>query len=220
MHHCLIEKSEVRLLIQPLRREFLKRLGTDFICYTTTLDTHFLISCIALFFFVYRFYLCIYLLHFRPLCCMFWVIVPVTACDISSYISSCLNVALNLNCDHNNLILFSLLTSPSVFPFSYLFSPICPSSSLYQPPRRRPSAVWSPCAATNMGRAAVPAWPSSWSKWPGSARAAPTAATGGDDADCRNQWLWILMSAQHLMVSKIWAAVPTAIGLNVAPTLL
>uniref|UniRef100_A0A8C4NSE6 Phospholipid-transporting ATPase n=1 Tax=Dicentrarchus labrax TaxID=13489 RepID=A0A8C4NSE6_DICLA len=36
--------------------------------------------------------------------------------------------------------------------------------SLYQPPRRRPSAVWSPCAATNMGRAAVPAWPASWSK--------------------------------------------------------
>ncbi|KAK7939307.1 hypothetical protein WMY93_002633 [Mugilogobius chulae] len=37
------------------------------------------------------------------------------------------------------------------------------SPSLYQPPRRRPSAVWSPCAATNMGKRLFPPGPS-WSK--------------------------------------------------------
>lgn len=73
--------------------------------------------------------------------------------------------------------------SPAV---SLLFHSSWPSSSLFQPPRRRPSAVWSPCAATNMGRAAVPAWPASWSKWPGSARPPtiathPAAATGGEE---------------------------------------
>lgn len=77
---------------------------------------------------------------------------------------------------------------------SLFFLSSLPSFSLYQPPRRRPSAVWSPCAATNMGRAAVPAWPASWSKWPGSARPPiiathPAAATGGEDNSDKNQWL-------------------------------
>lgn len=114
-------------------------------------------------------------------------------------------------------------------PYSALFLPLyvfTASSSLYQPPRPRPSAVWSPCAATNMGRAAVPAWPASWSKWPDSARQAqtaathPAAATGGEDEDHTNRSLWILRNPQHVMVLKIWAAVLIGLLLNVSQTLL
>uniref|UniRef100_A0A3B3HHR7 Phospholipid-transporting ATPase n=2 Tax=Oryzias TaxID=8089 RepID=A0A3B3HHR7_ORYLA len=49
-------------------------------------------------------------------------------------------------------------------PLSRAKSQLGKISSLYQPPQRRPSAVWSPCAATNKGKVAVPAWPASWTK--------------------------------------------------------
>lgn len=112
--------------------------------------------------------------------------------------------------------------SPAV---SLLFHSSLLSSSLYQPPRRRPSAVWSPCAATNMGRAAVPAWPASWSKWLDSARpptiaTRPAAATGGEDNSDKKQWLWNLKNTSHLLILEIWAAVLTAIDHNMATTLL
>lgn len=124
---------------------------------------------------------------------------------LTSPLRSCLTVISFLSA-----ILFFLC------PYSALFLPFYDfpaSSSLYQPPRPRPSAVWSPCAATNMGRAAVPAWPASWSKWPDGARQAqaaathPAAATGGEDEDRMNRSLWILMNPQHVTVLKIWAAV-------------
>lgn len=118
-------------------------------------------------------------------------------------------------------LFMSPFLSPAVSLPSHIFSP---SYSLYQPPRRRPSAVWSPCAATNMGRAAVPAWPASWSKWPGSARPAPTiakhpaAATGGEDDNVKKHWLWILMNLL-LLVSKICAAALSFLAPNVVATL-
>lgn len=116
-----------------------------------------------------------------------------------------------------------VLIAPLLFSFSaHFFFPRLPSSSLYQPPRRRPSAVWSPCAATNMGRAAVPAWPASWSKWPDSARPALTiamqhpaaAATGGEGSDNKKQSLWILTKPHLLLVWKILAAVRTVSAHN------
>lgn len=182
-----------------------------------------------------------------------YVIMSVTACNVTvqSPLSSCQNVTANLYCVGNNFLPFSLLISfsptfcPTFVLFSVLFHTLpmpfsnslyhpllhlsvlshlpLPSSSLYQPPRRRPSAVWSPCAATNMGRAAVPAWPTSWSKWPGSARPAPTIATrpatGGEDNN-DNKWFWILMNPLHLLVAKIWAARLKVSAHDVATTLL
>lgn len=163
----------------------------------------------------------------------------------------CLNVSVTVRHYYDSIYLFSFfsthfssafmshsfLSCPPTFyscllflcPYSVLFLPfyVFPaSSSLYQPPRPRPSAVWSPCAATNMGRAAVPAWPASWSKWPDSARQAqtaathPAAATGGEDEGRVNRSLWILMNPQHVMVLKIWAVVLIGFALNVAQTLL
>lgn len=144
-----------------------------------------------------------------------YIIVPVKACSMSSSScpSSCQNVLILISSlfssfsTHFSIILsllsssrrwFSSVISPKLFtpsfPFLLLSFLLSASCSLYQPPRRRPSAVWNPCAATNMGRAAVPAWPASWSKWPGSARPAPTvathptAATGGEDVDGMKQW--------------------------------
>lgn len=111
--------------------------------------------------------------------------------------------------------IFLYFHSPFHHPLSSYFTSFSASSSLYQPPRRRPSAVWSPCAATNMGRAAVPAWSASWNKWPGSARPAlaiathPAATTGGGEDGGAKQWSWILTSPLPLMASKIWAAVVT-----------
>lgn len=96
---------------------------------------------------------------------------------------------------HRLLALFSALAQPL----------LC--SSLYQPPQRRPSAVWSPCAATNKGKVAVPAWPASWTKWPDIAKPAPAiathpaAATGGQDF--KEPWLWISMKRHRLVVSWI-----------------
>lgn len=167
----------------------------------------------------------------------------------SPYVSKCVRDSETLLRSYLSFLLFlhslllrphvslSFLSCPPPFyscllflsPHSALFLPfyVLPaSSSLYQPPRPRPSAVWSPCAATNMGRAAVPAWPASWSKWPDSARRAqtaathPAAATGGEEEDRMNRSLWILMNPQHVTVLKIWAAVLIGLALNVAQTLL
>lgn len=115
-----------------------------------------------------------------------------------------------------NCVYFSLFSLLFHHPLSSYFTSFSASSSLYQPPRCRPSAVWSPCAATNMGRAAVPAWSASWNKWPGSARPAlaiathPAATTGGGEDGDAKQWSWILTSPLHPMASKIWAAVVTS----------
>lgn len=124
-----------------------------------------------------------------------------------------------LKCDfsgiHSVLIVLHFLSFSSPFPLLSYFISFSASSSLYRPPRRRPSAVWSPCAATNMGRAAVPAWSASWNKWaggvgPGRAIATqPAAATGGGEDGGVKQWSWILTTPLHLMVSKIWAALLT-----------
>ena len=100
----------------------------------------------------------------------------------------------------------SSVYSSSSFGLPLRSTVCCLSLSLYQPSRRRASAVWSPCAATSMGRAAVPAWPGCWSKWADPARPAsptatptPTAATTGVGRRQRDpghgdhgqwQWLW------------------------------
>lgn len=122
-----------------------------------------------------------------------YIIVPLTACNMSSpsCLSSCRYVTVKQFCVGINFFSFlyflhslslpsfsffvsspnfSVISLTLLIPLSNIsfhsFLPFTPAlpSSLYQPPRRRPSAVWSPCAATNMGRAAVPAWPASWSK--------------------------------------------------------
>lgn len=125
------------------------------------------------------------------------------------HVAFCSSIIL-LKCEFSGIYCLIFLC----FNHPFLCCPL-PSSSLYQPPRRRPSAVWSPCAATNMGRAAVPAWSASWNKWPGSARPAPAIATypatatgGGGDGGV-NQWSWILTKSLHLMALKSWAAVLT-----------
>lgn len=109
----------------------------------------------------------------------------------------------------NHSYSFALTVSGS---FSALAQPLL-CSSLYQPPQRRPSAVWSPCAATNKGKVAVPAWPASWTKWLDIAKPAPAiathpaAATGGQGI--KEPWLWISMNLQGLLVSWIKRAAMT-----------